>query len=405
MKGSFWLTAGNFVSSAGIFLSAIVFANLIPKEVYGTYKYVLSMAGVLSILSLSGMDSAVMHAVARGYEGSFLPAIKSKISWGLLSTLSSLGLGGYYYFNNNLTLAFSFFLIATFLPFFNTLVIYNSFLQGKKRFDLLSKYKMISQIIAVSLLILVLFLTKNLFLILFVYFASWTILRFVFLKKTIKKFPPNKEIDPETISYGKHSSLIDIIATITTSLDGLLIFHYLGPIELAIYSFALAPILQIKGVLKNVPMLATPKLAQKTTKEINTLLKKRIIALFFAGAVIALVYTLFAPLIYKIFFPKYLDSVFFTQLFSLSVALSLPMNIFGPALTSKLTLTPKKSLYWWTIPSFVFIIFGFLLVKNLGVSGIIIAKLLSSLSVLLVSFFIWNSIKREELRRETITQT
>jgi len=36
--GGFWLTLGQIISSAASFLLAIAFANLLPKETYGTYK-------------------------------------------------------------------------------------------------------------------------------------------------------------------------------------------------------------------------------------------------------------------------------------------------------------------------------------------------------------------------------
>ena len=86
---------------------------------------------------------------------------------------------------------------------------------------------------------------------------------FYFFKITLNKFPPNQNHDPETISYGKHLSFTGIIGTVATYLDRLLIFHYLGAVEVAIYSIAIAPPEQIKNLFKNIPTLAMPKLAQK----------------------------------------------------------------------------------------------------------------------------------------------
>ena len=80
-KGGFWITAGQAISSGSIFLLAITFANLIPQETYGTYKYVLSITGILSILTLRGMDTTVLQAIARNFEGVLLPVLKTKIKW------------------------------------------------------------------------------------------------------------------------------------------------------------------------------------------------------------------------------------------------------------------------------------------------------------------------------------
>jgi O-antigen/teichoic acid export membrane protein len=173
-RGGFWLTLGQTISSLSSFLLVVAFANLLPKETYGTYKYVLSIAGILAISTLSGMSTAIIQAVARGYEGSLVPALKTKIRWGLLGGLAGLILAGYYFYQGNITLTVSFLISAVFLPFMDSFGIYDAFLQGRKLFDISAKYGIISQIIAVIILITTLFFTKNLFFILFVYFLDFT---------------------------------------------------------------------------------------------------------------------------------------------------------------------------------------------------------------------------------------
>lgn len=41
-KGGSWLFSAQVLSGALSFILAIAFANLVPKEAFGTYKYVLS---------------------------------------------------------------------------------------------------------------------------------------------------------------------------------------------------------------------------------------------------------------------------------------------------------------------------------------------------------------------------
>src|SRR5688572_902048 len=100
-KGGFWLTLGQAVSSAAGVLLIIGFANLLPKEAYGTYKYVLSIAGVLAAFSLTGMSVAVTQAVARGMDGMLRVAAKIQLRWGLLVTLAASAFGIYYLANGN----------------------------------------------------------------------------------------------------------------------------------------------------------------------------------------------------------------------------------------------------------------------------------------------------------------
>src|SRR3989338_1976898 len=115
-SGGFWLTLGQIISSAATFGLAIAFANLLPKETYGTYKFILSIAGILSVLTLPGMMTALTQAVARGFEGSVIPALKLRVRWGMLAGLGNLVVATYYYFNGNTKLTISFLIVAAFLP-------------------------------------------------------------------------------------------------------------------------------------------------------------------------------------------------------------------------------------------------------------------------------------------------
>ena len=71
-------------------------------------------------------------------------------------------------------------IVSVFLPFMDSFTLYDSLLSGKKLFRVSVNYGIISQVIAVAILIISLFFTKNLFLILIAYFLPWTIMRFIF---------------------------------------------------------------------------------------------------------------------------------------------------------------------------------------------------------------------------------
>ena len=392
-KGTFWLTLGQIISSASSFILAIAFANLLPKETYGVYKYILSIVSILNISTLSGINTAITQAVARKYEGSVIPAIKMKIYWGLFGSLASLILAGYYYFQGNITLTISFLIVSVFLPFMDSFTIYDSLLSGKKLFRISVNYGIISQIIAVAISIIVLFFTKNLFLVLLAYFLPWTIMRFIFFKITLNKFPPNQNHDPETISYGKHLSFTGIIGTVATYLDRLLIFHYLGAVEVAIYSIAIAPPDQIKNLFKNIPTLAMPKLAQRSFKEIDALLYKRLIYLFLAGLAMVGMYFILAPYFFKIFFSKYLESIFYSKALSLSIIFTAPLSLLNAIGNSKINNTPKKMIYQSSIIIHTILITSLLILTPMfGVMGVILSRLIFLFSTVITSTVYWKKV-------------
>ncbi len=373
-SGGFWLSAGQVISSASAFLLSIAFANLLPKETYGVYRYILSMVSLLTIPALPGITTAVTRAVSAGFDGTLVASIKAKIRWGFFSSLASLGVAGYYYFNHNNTLAISFLVAAVFLPFMDAFGLYTALLNGKKKYWVWTKYGAITQIVSVASLIAALFLTKNLFFILLAYFVSWTLLRYIFLKITLRKFIASQTQDPKALSYGKHLSLMKVANITASYIDRLFVFHFLGPISLAVYSFAIAVPEQIKGALSFLDTLAFPKFVARDAKEIKSSFKTKFLRLLLLGILIVGVYVLAAPLIYKIFFPQYKDSIFYSQLFALSM-LNL---IFFPATTALKAKKKIKELYISNTVGPIFqiaIMLIFIIWK--GLLGLIIARIIS----------------------------
>jgi O-antigen/teichoic acid export membrane protein len=395
-KGGFWMTIDSIASSTAVFLLAVAFANLLPKETYGTYKYILSMIGIFSIANLGGINLTVTQAVARGREGVLMPALWTCMRWGTLGSLASIIAAAYYYTHANNVLAGSFLLSALFIPVFETLNLYNSYLQGKKLFQMSAVIGAVNQVLATIAMTAALLFTTRLFAVMAVYFISWTILRATAFKIVVTKFPPNTTPDTHTIPYGKHNTFINAITTAIGSMDSTMLFHYIGASQLAAYSFAMAPIAQVASVLAKLPTLAMPKFAERPIKEIDRMLFKRTAALFVAGLGISLVYIIVAPYIFRIFFPKYMEAVFFSQIFSLTMAIRLPQSIVGAAISSKMTMIPKKMLYLWNIPGALTTGSIFLLIPFFGIIGALAAKFLSLISISVISWIIWLKIRKME---------
>ncbi|PKM91837.1 hypothetical protein CVU82_01360 [Candidatus Falkowbacteria bacterium HGW-Falkowbacteria-1] len=374
-EGGFWLTLGQGVSSVSAFLLAIAFANLLPKETYGTYKYIMSIVSLLAIPTLTGMNTAIIQAVARGYEGSLISALKTKIKWGLLGGLLGLSLALYYYLQNNDTLAIAFLIVSVFIPFMDSILIYESYLNGKKNFKTLGRYTVFIRIISAITMVVTIFFTKNIYLIVSSYLLSNTLLRLILLKITLSKNKLNEKKDPNTISYGKHLSLMSILNIFSIYLDKLLIFHYLGASELAIYSIAIAPVEQMKGLIKNINALALPKFSATSTENLKTNLKPKILKMTLILAIMSFCYILIAPFAYRVFFPQYLESIFYSQLFSLSLVLIGPIMLLISAFQAK---EKKMTLYQYNIiKPIIRIILLFVLINYFGITGIIFAILLS----------------------------
>lgn len=372
-EGGFWLTLGKIISSLSGLLLAIAFANLITKEDYGTYKYALSIVSLLTIPTLSGINTALNRSIAQGNDKSFFNSLKTKIKWGSIGGVLSLLLAGYYYFyKEDTVLTFCFLISSLFIPFMDSIMAYQSILIGKKKFKMLSTQNAIINSLSAIIMIAVLFFTKNLFAVLFSYFISHTTLRFIFLLFTIKKIKLNKNEDKSVISYGKHLSLMGVIGTISSQIDKILIFQFLGGTDLAIYSLAITMPEQARMFLKNINVLVIPKMSQNISLKKKDILKK--IKVFFIVLLpTMLLYIILAPLIYKTFFPEYLDSIFYSQLFALSL-FSIPFTSLGISyLTAQKEEKKLYSISVWSSIANIILLFGG--IYFFGLLGAIISRI------------------------------
>lgn len=392
-KGGFWLTFGQFASTIIVFILAVAFGNLLKPETYGIYKYVIYLAGILGAFTLTGMNTTVAQAVARGFDGTLKKAFWVQIKWNSILLIIGLITSLYYYLNNNLLLSLSLLVVALLSPILNSANTYTAFLNGKKSFRSSVLFSTITSAISASAVILTLFITKEVFWIILIYFLVNSCVNLFFYIYTASKLPENNKIDNEVISYGKYLSFVNIITTATSFLDGILVFQFLGVIPLAIYSFAIAPIDQIKGLLKKIPTLVMPKLTSKSLEEIDDLFYQRISQLIIIGLLVSLLYIFFSPYFFRVFFPQYLDSIPISQLYSLILIPTIFLNLFGARWQAKLNLVPKKILYKLMLAQpLTLIILLFILTPLLGINGVILSRLISATLNIFIDQFYWKKM-------------
>jgi O-antigen/teichoic acid export membrane protein len=176
-----------------------------------------------------------------------------------------------------------------------------------------------------------------------------------------------------------------ILGTLAAQLDSFLIFHFIGSATLAVYSFATIIPERLAGILKFIPGIAMPKLAEKSEDEVKLIIKKKILIFIGLIACIIVGYALLSPLVFNIFFPTYTDSIPLTQLYSLSF-FSLAAIMLQTALTSQ-----KKTKELYTINVSMPIIRIILLTTLLyffGVWGLLWAQIISNVISFIMQWYL-----------------
>jgi O-antigen/teichoic acid export membrane protein len=280
-------------------------------------------------------------------------------------------------------LGFSFLIIAVCLPFWESFDLYNSLLNGKRLFGKYTYYYTYSQLLSFVFLASTIFITKNIITIILVYYISNTLIRILFFYKVTKETNLNDKVDKGAIAYGKHLSLMDVIGTFLGQIDKILVFHYLGAIELALYSIAIAPTEQIKGALKSFHTLALPKFSTRDKADIRASIFQKAIKLGLLVSGVIIVYIILAPYFFAIFFPKYLGAVLYSQILSVSLVGATVSMFLYTYLESH---GEKKKLYQFNIFSnLINSLIIFVSIYYFGLWGAIVSRIIIRFLLLIIS--------------------
>lgn len=324
-----WLIFGQsiaLVSSLGL---AWVFANYIEPSDYGIYRYVLTVATIASITTLTGFGVAIARAISQGHQVDLKKILKIKIKFGLIGTLGVLGVACYYLWLDNILLATLFAITAIWIPFFDSLSDYQFILQGKKHFKLQTIIKIIQRTFITILVITTVLLTKNIVFITFIYFLTTTLSHYLAYLYTQEKYFKNEKDETPYASitkYAKQVSIQNIFFIGASQLDKVLLFKLLGPAQLAVYLFAVAIPNEIQGILGNINSVAFPKLVDQDSRDFKIALLKKISLFTLILLIPVALYWLLAPYIFKALFPVYMDSIFISQLF-VGTILFIPVSL------------------------------------------------------------------------------
>lgn len=371
--GGFWLVLGQVVQMASGLAVSVVFANLVSKEVYGTYQFIMSMAAIMSGLTLTGMNTALTRAVARGSEGALRYAFRTEIAWSSGVVFAGAALGIYYFTQGNITLALSFIIVGALSPFLGAFGLTQSYFFGKKLFKENVLLGIGRRLVPIACIITTLFLTQNLLVIVFVYFASNTLSAGLLYYLVVKRYNLPCTENKEMVNYSKHLSFLKTFTDVFVSqADDVLIFHFLGAAPVATYVLAQLPVTNIEVLFKLLLSLALPKHSVSTLAELKRTLPRKVNILLAGTVVIVIAYILLVPFLFKIFFPQYLESIIFSQVLALTL-LSKPRSLYGQVFTAQ---KMKRELYILNLsPGILRLILLVILLPLYGIWGAIYSVL------------------------------
>ncbi len=383
-KNAFWLNLNTGITSILAFALSVAFARFLPKEVYGSYQFLVSFSAAIGALTLTGMNVAVTQAVARGFDRVFLDSIRVQLRYGLFASALGLLLAVYYITQSNILFGVSLFCISILLPIGNTYNTWSAFLSGRKDFKRQFLYGLIVNLLYYpAVFATAYFFPHTLVLILVSFCVNIAANLYVFTK--VKKLIISREGEREAIDYGVKLSFSNILPIVALHIDNIAVFHFLGAAPLALYAFASNIPERFGSLCKPIATIAFPKMANQDEETLRKHLPGKIMYFLFFMIIVGLVYTFFSTFIFKTFFPTYIEVVHYSRLYMISIIISTISSLSINALFA----LRSKHIYLmnniYALFSISAIVCG---VYYGGLVGVIYAKILSSLALFLISFFV-----------------
>lgn len=394
-QAGWWTNLDLIIASFISLILSIVFANILPSSTYGLYQYLLSISALVSAVAFAGMNTAVAQAVSRGYEGVFKESIKEQARWAIVLTLGTLLIAIYYFFHGNFEVAVGLIAIAFFTPVINIFNTYGAFLQGKKEFRRSFYFSLVINLIYGLCIALAAFFLKNAVVLIFVNLGVNAATIFLVYRKTVAIYKPNTKIDQSAIPYGRHLSALSAWGTILTQLDSILIFHFLGPIDLAVYSFATLLPERIGSLFSFIGTAWLPKLANYELADIRRNIISKILRVMAAAIVVTILYIVVAPIIFKLLFPRYISAIYYTQIYSPIIILLAVINITSSTFFAKRL---KREIYIiGLIQPALLVLLQLPLLLLYGIIGMLVARLATDLiGIILALFFTFYPISKNQ---------
>jgi O-antigen/teichoic acid export membrane protein len=362
---------------------AIAFAHLISQHDYGTYKYILSLAALFGAISLGGIGTALTRSIAKGYDGTLMAAFWLNFRWSILVASGMLVLALYNFSRGNTVVGAGMLFVGALNPFLSSFSLYTSVLTGKKQFPTLSLFTFVDYLVPATAMLGALLLRLGPAGLVAVYYLSNTLILGVLFWRIRKWYIANALIDPIASRLGTHLSVLYGFAGIVDRLDNILVYHYMGPVQLAIYSFATIIPDAISGFAKNLSTIAVPRFVTQNKELAQGDLFRKTFLLGSLLAPVAITYAAVCPYFFAIYFHPYLTSVPYSQVYGLIILFSVG-SVSSSFMDAHVAIREKYIIYGIAAVSKIAALF--IGVLFYGIWGVIIATVVTKLVAQVITY-------------------
>jgi O-antigen/teichoic acid export membrane protein len=324
LKGGGSLLLNHLVGLALGLLTTYLFTNYTSQQTYANFGYVLSILGIASLSALPGVDNAISHATAKGYDGALRYGTRLRVKWSLLGVVGMLIWAGILYGSGRTSeaavVAACSFMVPLLYPFASVF----SYLQGKEKF---SQYALMNLAIetakTIMLAVVLLVVGINGTGVIFLFFLAMGLSYLVINRYYVSR--SGGEVGPDFGEVSRNLTGAAALAIIAGQSDRLIIGTFLGMGNMAAYNLGFTLTEPLRGFGTLAGRLLFPQIVQSDATAPLFLRKYGLGLLLLAGGLSGLIlaYWIGFPLVQPLLFPGYSHAVMMTRWLVVAAAISI----------------------------------------------------------------------------------
>jgi O-antigen/teichoic acid export membrane protein len=382
-----WLGAARAFGMLCGLATTVIWARLMPPEVFGEFKVVIAAITFVSAFCLLGTAQAAIMAAAKNQDGSLALLLRHKLFANAAGSIALAGAAVYYGFAPAGSQAIALGLLAAALafPLYNTTDIWMSWANGKSRFDEVASGQAALSLLALAAIgAVALFGIEQVWIVMLVYLGALAGVNVAMMTRAAAQ-RTNADIDRLLIAYGRHATVAMMFGSLL-ALDVVILNHFHSPADVAVYVIALQFPEQLKGILALLGQVVAPRLyAVGNLAQSWQSLRRLFWILYSTTLVIGLVGFLALPPIMDLLFgAHYAAAADHAKWLWLALACTNPITTYlGTAL---LATRQKMFLYVPNIGFPLLLLALYMTLVSYGVEGMVLSRIIAS--VTLAAFYV-----------------
>lgn len=327
LADSGWVLIGQVITSVTAFAGMSYLAWILPQETMGEYRYILSIVTILAISTLPGLDTALVRSTARGFDNQLGILTLYKMKWGSIGSAVGIVFAAYYALAGNMTLAGGFIIASALIPLYGSFFNYFFYIQGRQEFARAAIINAVTRILFLAILIAGVWVFPNSMGAIGVFMVAVIVshmMGYWYVQRTTVR--SDGLPDNEVTGYGKRLTWLGSWSIIAVNIDKVLVWFFLGPIPVAVYTIATLLPLESIRIGRIFSQVLLPRFSGDHQHYTSWAFIKRLLALELVLVMGWLLFAIIARPLFELFFPAYLESVPYA-IIAMLIMLSAPVYI------------------------------------------------------------------------------